>query len=141
MLLTNCADAIRAKSGKRNGAHADEPAVGAAPPCGFASSLDAFIAPDYRLRHQPLSAIQRPCNSAAHALVSPGPPVDVRFLAGGASPAALAPSGNHPIRLGTPTRLWDDHARRMNAEASQEKVRVGLLGVGLMGLAMAPRLL
>jgi 3-hydroxyisobutyrate dehydrogenase len=30
---------------------------------------------------------------------------------------------------------------RMNAEASQEKVRVGLLGVGLMGSAMARRLL
>ncbi len=29
----------------------------------------------------------------------------------------------------------------MNAEASQEKVRVGLLGVGLMGSAMAHRLL
>src|SRR5450755_4148948 len=81
MLLTNCADAIRAKSGERNGAHADEPAVGAAPPCGLASSLDAFIAPDYRLGHQPVSAIQRLCSSAAHALVSPGPRVDVRFLA------------------------------------------------------------
>ncbi len=29
----------------------------------------------------------------------------------------------------------------MSAEASQEKVRVGLLGVGLMGSAMARRLL
>jgi 3-hydroxyisobutyrate dehydrogenase-like beta-hydroxyacid dehydrogenase len=29
----------------------------------------------------------------------------------------------------------------MNAEASQEKVRVGLLGVGLMGSATAHRLL
>jgi 3-hydroxyisobutyrate dehydrogenase len=141
MLLTNCADAIRAKSGERNGAHADEPAVGAAPPCDLASSLDAFIAPDYRLGHQPLSAIQRPCNSAAHALVSPGPRVDVRFLAGAASPAALAPSGDRPIGLATPTRLWDDRGRRMNAEASQEQVRVGLLGVGLMGSAMAHRLL
>jgi 3-hydroxyisobutyrate dehydrogenase len=37
--------------------------------------------------------------------------------------------------------LWDDRGRRMNAEASQEKVRVGLLGVGLMGSAMAHRLL
>src|SRR5664279_1643693 len=111
MLLTNCADAIRAKSGERNGAHADEPAVVAAPPCGLASSLDAFIAPDYRLGHQPLSAIQRPCNSAAHALVSPGPPVDVRFLAGAASPAALAPSGDRRIGLAAPTRLWDHRGR------------------------------
>jgi 3-hydroxyisobutyrate dehydrogenase len=31
--------------------------------------------------------------------------------------------------------------RRMNAKANQEKVRVGLLGVGLMGSAMAHRLL
>jgi len=63
----------------------------------LASSLDAFIAPDYRLGHQAVSAIQRPCNSAAHALVSPGPRVDVVFLAGAASPAALAPSGDRPI--------------------------------------------
>ena len=97
--------------------------------------------PDYHLGRQPLSPIQRPCNSVAHALVSPGPRVDVRFLAGAASPAALAPSGDRPIGLATPTRLWDDRGRRMNAEASQEKVRVGLLGVGLMGSAMAHRLL
>jgi NAD binding domain of 6-phosphogluconate dehydrogenase len=141
MLLTNCADAIRAKSVERNGAHADEPAVWAAPPCDLALSRDAFIAPDYRVGHQPLSAIQRPCNSSAHALVSPGPRVDVRFLAGAASPAAPAPSGDRPVGLATPTRLWDDRGRRMNAEASQQKVRVGLLGVGLMGSAMPDRLL
>src|SRR5450755_4997470 len=63
------------------------------------------------------------------------------MLAGAASPAALAPSGDRLIGLATPTRLWDDRGRRMNAEASQEKVRVGLLGVGLMGSAMAHRLL
>jgi hypothetical protein len=96
MLLTNCADAIRAKSGERNGAHADEPAVGAAPPCGLASSLDAFIAPDYRLGHQPVSAIQRLCSSAAHALVSPGPRVDVRFLAGAANPGGACPERRSP---------------------------------------------
>jgi len=41
-LLTNCADAILAKSGERNGAHADEPVVGVASCCGFASSLEAI---------------------------------------------------------------------------------------------------
>jgi hypothetical protein len=41
-LLTNCADAILAKSGKRNGAQGDEPAVRLASSCGFASSAEAF---------------------------------------------------------------------------------------------------
>jgi 3-hydroxyisobutyrate dehydrogenase len=37
--------------------------------------------------------------------------------------------------------LWDDGERRVSAKANQEMVRVGLLGVGLMGSAMAHRLL
>jgi len=43
-LLRNCAEAILAKSGERNGAHADELAVGVAPSCGLTSSADAVIA-------------------------------------------------------------------------------------------------
>jgi hypothetical protein len=43
-LLTNCADAILAKSGDRNGAHGEELAdVDAGPFCG-SSSVDAVIA-------------------------------------------------------------------------------------------------
>jgi hypothetical protein len=49
MLLTNCGDAILAKSGERNGAHGDEPVVDVAPPRGSASSARAFIAPHYLL--------------------------------------------------------------------------------------------
>jgi 3-hydroxyisobutyrate dehydrogenase len=41
----------------------------------------------------------------------------------------------------TGTRLRNDQEGRMNAEDRPEKVRVGLLGVGLMGSAMARRLL
>jgi hypothetical protein len=41
-LLTNCADAILAKSGERNGAQGDEPAVRLTLSCGFASSAEAF---------------------------------------------------------------------------------------------------
>jgi hypothetical protein len=41
MLLTNCADAILAKSGERNGAHGDAPAVVVASCGGFASSVAA----------------------------------------------------------------------------------------------------
>jgi len=37
--------------------------------------------------------------------------------------------------------LWDDGERRVSAKPNQEMVRVGLLGVGLMGSAMAHRLL
>ena len=65
MLLTNCADAIRAKSGSETAPYADEPAVETAPPCDVVSTLDAFIVPDYRFGHR-------------------------RFWAGSATPAALA---------------------------------------------------
>ncbi|HEY1516516.1 MAG TPA: NAD(P)-dependent oxidoreductase [Solirubrobacteraceae bacterium] len=41
----------------------------------------------------------------------------------------------------TPVRASNDRERQMNAGPSKEKVRVGLLGVGLMGSAMAGRLL
>jgi 3-hydroxyisobutyrate dehydrogenase len=42
---------------------------------------------------------------------------------------------------GTRASLWNDQEGRMNANDRPEKVRVGLLGVGLMGSAMARRLL
>jgi 3-hydroxyisobutyrate dehydrogenase len=42
---------------------------------------------------------------------------------------------------GTRARLRNDREERMNAEDRTEKLRVGLLGVGLMGSAMAGRLL
>jgi hypothetical protein len=42
-LLTNCADAILAKSAERNGAHGDEPVLAFIAPGGSASSLEAFI--------------------------------------------------------------------------------------------------
>jgi 3-hydroxyisobutyrate dehydrogenase len=40
-----------------------------------------------------------------------------------------------------PAGMWNDREGQMNAQFNQEKVRVGLLGVGLMGSAMAGRLL
>ena len=58
-LLTNCADAILAKSRERNGAHAEEPAFPDAPSRG-GSSVDSAIKPDGTARLVGYTALRPP---------------------------------------------------------------------------------
>ncbi len=57
------------------------------------------------------------------------------------TPTTAESNETAPNGRATPVSTSNDREQQMNGKSSQEKVRVGLLGVGLMGSAMAGRLL
>jgi hypothetical protein len=75
-LLTNCADAILAKSGERNGAHGDAPAVGFTSSIGPASSVDVLIAPIIFPAHpgDPLKRLSTPVAGSSGDVGQKRPP-------------------------------------------------------------------